>query len=100
MSQTSATAAGLVIAWIIFITVRGELPRYFGALGIGPAPERSAPAGAATPAGAITAGLSSSYAGSDPQANPIPTWAYIPPPWGPSSGGGPGGYVWPEVLSN
>lgn len=39
MSQTSATAAALIIAFLIFITVRGELPYYFGAFGLGPMPE-------------------------------------------------------------
>lgn len=35
MSQSSITAAALVIAFLIFITVRGELPKYLGAFGIG-----------------------------------------------------------------
>lgn len=34
-SQTSITAAALVVAFIIFITVRGELLSYLGALGLG-----------------------------------------------------------------
>lgn len=41
MSQNSITAAGLVIAFLIFVTVRGELPAYFGTLGLGPVPEKS-----------------------------------------------------------
>ena len=35
MSHSSAIAASLIIAWIVFITVRGELPVYMGILGIG-----------------------------------------------------------------
>lgn len=48
MSQNSITAAALVIAFIIFITVRGELPSYFGALGIGSASEKPAATATAT----------------------------------------------------
>jgi hypothetical protein len=51
MSQNSITAAALVIAFLIFITVRGELPAYFGALGLGPkaeAPAATAPAATTT----------------------------------------------------
>lgn len=41
MSQNSITIGTLVIAFFIFITVRGELPKYLGTLGIGSAPESS-----------------------------------------------------------
>jgi len=34
MSQSSAIAAALIIAFIVFITVRGHLPCYFDVLGI------------------------------------------------------------------
>lgn len=34
MPQTSIIAAALVIAFIVFITVRGELPSYFQVIGI------------------------------------------------------------------
>jgi hypothetical protein len=34
-SQNAITAAALVLAFLIFITVRGELPAYFGVLGLG-----------------------------------------------------------------
>lgn len=34
MNQTSAIAGSLIIAFIVFITVRGELPCYLGVLGI------------------------------------------------------------------
>lgn len=30
MPQTSVIAAGLVIGFIVFITTRGELPKYLG----------------------------------------------------------------------
>lgn len=63
MSQSSITAAALVIAFVIFVTVRGELPIYFGAFGIGK--------GAMAVPGATAAGfgLASNYtalAGSTP----------------------------------
>jgi hypothetical protein len=35
MPQTSVIAAALVIAFFVFITVRGELPKYAGVIGIG-----------------------------------------------------------------
>lgn len=38
MGQSSITAGLLVIAYIIFVTVRGELPGYLGVLGLGPKP--------------------------------------------------------------
>jgi hypothetical protein len=41
MSQNSLTAAALVIAFLIFVIVRGELPAYFGVLGLGPSPAPS-----------------------------------------------------------
>lgn len=34
MSQSSSIAAALIIAFIVFITVRGQLPCYFNILGI------------------------------------------------------------------
>ena len=43
MNQTSAIAASLIVAWLIFITVRGELPVYIGILnGNGPKCDSSA----------------------------------------------------------
>jgi hypothetical protein len=48
MSQSSITAAALIIAFLIFITVRGELPAYLGAFGIGAAAE-GAPGGGLNP---------------------------------------------------
>jgi hypothetical protein len=35
MNQTSIIAGALVIGFIVFITVRGELPQYLGVFGIG-----------------------------------------------------------------
>lgn len=35
MTQTSKIAGALIIAWIVFITTRGELPAYLWMLGIG-----------------------------------------------------------------
>jgi hypothetical protein len=34
MSQTSAIAGALIIAFIVFVTVRGELTGYFKVLGL------------------------------------------------------------------
>lgn len=45
MSQNSIIAAALTIGFIVFITVRGELPKYFGALGLGPTPEQPSSTG-------------------------------------------------------
>jgi hypothetical protein len=35
MSQTSIIAGALVIAYIVYVTVKGELPAYLSMLGIG-----------------------------------------------------------------
>lgn len=35
MSQTSIIAGALIIAYIVFVTVRGELPAFLDVLGIG-----------------------------------------------------------------
>lgn len=49
MSQTSIIAAGLVVAWLVFVTVRNELPCYLQVLGIsssgGSCPSGTAPSG-------------------------------------------------------
>jgi len=50
MSQNSIIAAALMIGFIVFITVRGELPKYFGALGLGPSPEQPSGTGVASAA--------------------------------------------------
>jgi hypothetical protein len=34
LSQSSAIAAGIIIAFVVFVTVRGELPCYLAILGI------------------------------------------------------------------
>jgi hypothetical protein len=34
MPQTSTIAAALVIGFIVFITVRGELPKYLSVIGL------------------------------------------------------------------
>lgn len=49
-NQTSIIAAALVIAWVVFITVRGELQGYMAILGIG----SGAPAGGSTISGGVT----------------------------------------------
>jgi len=36
VSQTSIIAGALVIGFIVFVTVKGELPKYLGVIGIGP----------------------------------------------------------------
>lgn len=35
MSQSSTIAFALIVGFIVFITVRGELPKYLGVLGLG-----------------------------------------------------------------
>lgn len=65
MSQSAITAGALVIAFLIFVTVRGELPAYLGAFGLG--------AYANTTAGATAAGFGiasnlTALAGNTPQA--------------------------------
>lgn len=48
MSQNSIIAFGLLAGFIVFITVRGELPRYLAVIGLEPGA-----AGAGSPAGAV-----------------------------------------------
>ncbi len=43
MSQNSIIAVGLILGFIVFVTVRGELPQYLGVLGLGSAPINPAP---------------------------------------------------------
>jgi len=62
-SQTSAIAAALVIAWVIFIISRGELPVYLGILGVGPNAGKSLPCGA-NALGTAAAGAASNIVGS------------------------------------
>lgn len=50
MNQTSVIVAALVVAFLVFITVRGELPCYFQALGISSTGNNSA-TGAGCPKG-------------------------------------------------
>ena len=79
-SQTSVTAAALVVAFVIFITVRGELPYYFGALGIGPTPLQPR-GGSSSPTGL---GASVSGPGFSLISDPVqyPGGTATPPPWG------------------
>jgi hypothetical protein len=35
MPQSSTIAFSLIVGFIVFITVRGELPKYLGVLGLG-----------------------------------------------------------------
>lgn len=63
MSQTSVIAAGLLIGYIVFITMRGELPLYLGVMGLGSQvvnPASSTTASSA-PASSSTSGNLSSY---------------------------------------
>lgn len=48
MSQTSVIAASLLLAYVVFVIVRGELPCYFQVLGISTA--------ASCPKGTVTTG--------------------------------------------
>lgn len=34
MNQTSIIAAALIVGFVVFITIRGELPKYLAVLGI------------------------------------------------------------------
>lgn len=52
MSQSSVIAGALVLAFVVFITVRGELPGYLGVLGIGNAVPGGTGAGNAVGRGA------------------------------------------------
>jgi hypothetical protein len=63
MSQSSITAAALIVAFLIFITVRGELSKYLGAFGFGASQPSSAAAAGFGIASNITA-----LAGVTPQA--------------------------------
>jgi len=53
LSQTSIIAASLVIAFVVFITVRGELPAYLSIFGVG---SGSTPAGSSGSAGVTSGG--------------------------------------------
>lgn len=50
MTQTSKIAGTFIIAWIVFITTRGELPAYLSLLGIGGSGGVSSPSGCAAAA--------------------------------------------------
>lgn len=45
MPQTSTIAFALIIGFIVFITVRGELPTYLGVIGLGNKTVVPAPSG-------------------------------------------------------
>lgn len=66
MSQTSVIAAGLLIGYIVFITMRGELPLYLGVMGLGsqvvnPASATTTAPTSSAPASSSTSGNLSSY---------------------------------------
>lgn len=70
MNQTSAIAASLIIAFLVFVTVRGELPAYLSVFtGSSPTPTN-------TVAGAVKE-TASNFIGGTPQENPLvsfPGW--------------------------
>jgi len=35
MNQTSVIAAALIVGFVIFVTMRGELPKYLAVIGLG-----------------------------------------------------------------
>lgn len=45
MPQTSTIAFALIVGFIVFITVRGELPTYLGVIGLGNKAVQPAPSG-------------------------------------------------------
>jgi hypothetical protein len=47
VSQTSIIAGSLIIAYIVFVTVRGELPAYLSVLGVGGGAAVTTPSGCA-----------------------------------------------------
>lgn len=70
--HTGSIAAALIIAFIVFIVVRGELPVYMGIVGIGPASAQcggtpASGSAATTTAGTIIADLPPIPAPSEPQ---------------------------------
>jgi hypothetical protein len=100
-NQTSVIAAAMVIAWVIFITVRGELQGYLKVLGIG-----SGAAAPATIAGGVT--QTSAIPGGVTQTGPLTPvdpgqiGAYTPGTGQWAGGatpvyGNPGGHVNPTV---
>ena len=79
MNQTSVIAAALIIAFIVFITVRGELPGYLSVF-TGTAPPATS---TASTTGAI-AETASNFIRTDPTQYPGgPT---LPTPWGSAFG--------------
>jgi hypothetical protein len=55
MDQSSIIAAGLIIGFIVFITIKGQLSQYLGVLGLG-ANAVSAPASSSTTSGVVNPG--------------------------------------------
>lgn len=66
MSQTSIIAASLIVAYIVFITVRGELPAYLGVLTGKGTPDKNSGV-----SGATSSGSSGSYFGGGASAGGI-----------------------------
>lgn len=58
MNQTSAIAAALIIAFVVFVTVRGELPCYLEVLGISTGGQCSVSATGAVSSAGATVGVS------------------------------------------
>lgn len=69
MSQTSIIAGALIIAYIVFVTVRGELPAYLAMLGVGGS-SAVTPSGCATSTGG-TSGTGGTGGGLSFQTPPI-----------------------------
>lgn len=60
LSQTSIIAASMIVAFVVFITVRGELPAYLSIFGVG---SGVTPSGTGTGAGAAQSAISLSTGG-------------------------------------
>lgn len=76
MNQSSIIAAGLVIGFIVFITVRGELPGYIAVFD-GTATPSPTTVGASTPSTSYPTGLPSIY-GTTPDPGNAPIGTKLP----------------------
>jgi hypothetical protein len=65
MPQTSTIAFALIVGFIVFITVRGELPKYLGVVGLGsqPATAAATPSSGSSALGTAIAALPSLFGG-------------------------------------
>jgi len=55
MRQSTVVILALFFAFAVFITMRGELPKYLGLLGLGSSPANAAPGAGGSSAAATTA---------------------------------------------